>query len=83
MEPLDGNAIGGQLRALFGSEMTDAVGACAACGTEAIIAELRVYCRCPGAVARCPSCGAVVFVLVEIRAGTKLVDDGFRWRTAQ
>jgi hypothetical protein len=31
------------------------------------IGELHVYMRAPGAVARCPMCGKVVMVIVEIR----------------
>jgi ssDNA-binding Zn-finger/Zn-ribbon topoisomerase 1 len=32
-----------------------------------MIAELRVYLRAPGAVARCPTCGKVMLVIVGIR----------------
>lgn len=72
MEPLDGNAIAGQLYELFGRDMTTARGACAHCGTEALIAELRVYTRAPGPVARCRHCGRVVFVVTEIRGETRI-----------
>ena len=41
------------------------------------IAELRVYSRAPGTVVRCPSCGNVVIVLVEIRGETRVVLAGF------
>jgi DNA-directed RNA polymerase subunit RPC12/RpoP len=75
MEPLDGNAIAGDLMEHFGSEMTTARGVCAHCGAEAQVAELRVYARAPGTVARCPSCGEVVIVAVRIR-GTVRVDCG-------
>lgn len=67
MEPLDGNAIAGALQQHFGAEMTTASGRCRHCGAEGVVAELRVYTRAPGAVARCPKCGQVVMVLVEIR----------------
>ncbi|HUO72157.1 MAG TPA: DUF6510 family protein [Solirubrobacteraceae bacterium] len=77
MEPLDGNAIAGALDAMFDAEMTTATGACRTCGHEAQVATLRVYVRAPGAVARCPRCGNVVFVLVEIRGQTRLHADGF------
>lgn len=73
MDALDGNAIAGHLFAHFGVEMTTATGACAHCGTEAQIAELRVYVRAPGAVARCHACGGVVVVIAEI-SGVSRVD---------
>jgi hypothetical protein len=64
--PLDGNVIAGDLFAAFGHEMTAVVGRCRNCGAASAIAELRVYARAPGAVARCSSCNAVVMVLVTI-----------------
>jgi ribosomal protein S27AE len=73
MEALDGNAIAGRLHAAFGDEMTSATGTCATCGKTSVLAELRVYLRAPGAVARCPSCGAVQLVLIEAR-GVVCVD---------
>jgi ribosomal protein S11 len=82
MDAVDGNAIGGQLQAYFGTEMTAARGACAHCGTPAQIAELAVYNRAPGAVARCRSCGSVVMVVVEIRETTQVHHDGFHLESA-
>jgi hypothetical protein len=70
MEPLDGNAIAGALFAVFGREMTTAVGICANCGATRQVAETRVYLRGPGVVARCRSCDAVLLVLVEVRGVT-------------
>lgn len=67
MEALDGNAIAGALFEHFGEEMTIAGGTCAHCHNTWLLAELRVYLRAPGAVARCPVCGQVVMVIVEIR----------------
>ena len=78
MGALDGNAIAGQLYDYFGAEMTAARGACAHCGAEAQIAELQVYTRAPGAVARCRTCSSVVMVLVEVRGRTQVNLDGFR-----
>jgi hypothetical protein len=78
VEPLDGNAIAGQLAEVFGRDMTMARGACAHCGTEALIAELRVYTRTPGPVARCRHCGQVVFVVTEIRGVTRIDLGSFR-----
>lgn len=48
MEPLedwalDGNAIGGMLLEVFGTEMTTAVGRCASCGAVRQVTELAVY----------------------------------------
>jgi hypothetical protein len=63
---LDGNAIAGDLFAAFGREMTDALGKCGNCETVSPVGELCVYARAPGAVARCPSCDAVVMVVVTI-----------------
>ena len=65
-DQLDGNAIAGDLFTVFGREMTAVLGRCHHCGASSAIAELRVYTRAPGAVARCSSCNAVVMVLVTI-----------------
>jgi uncharacterized protein DUF6510 len=64
MDALDGNAIAGRLVDAFGTEMTTASGICASCGAEGPLGELVVYLRAPGAVGRCPSCSAVLIVLV-------------------
>src|ERR1700756_5263483 len=66
MQVLDGNAIGGALFAAFGREMTAVIARCRNCGSASAVAELRVYTRAPGVVARCSSCDAVVMVLVNI-----------------
>lgn len=71
-QPLDGNAVAGELFVHFGAEMTQAVGACGHCGASAILAELSVYRSGPGSVARCVSCGSVVIVAVEIRDTTRV-----------
>jgi LSD1 subclass zinc finger protein len=63
---LDGNAIAGDLFAVFGREMTIVIGRCLNCRTSSAVAELCVYPRAPGTVVRCPSCHAVVMVLVTI-----------------
>ena len=63
---LDGNAIAGDLFAVYGREMTTVVGRCRHCGTASAVAELCVYARAPGTVVRCPSCHAVVMVLVTV-----------------
>jgi hypothetical protein len=65
MDALDGNAIGGDLFAAFGHEMTSALGTCTSCGTTSAIAELPVYVSGPGTVARCPGCASVAIVLAR------------------
>ncbi len=78
MEPLDGNAIAGELFDYFGVEMTTVRGSCAHCGAAALIAELRVYSRAPGSVVRCPSCDNVVMVLITTREIRRLDYQSFR-----
>jgi hypothetical protein len=67
---LDGNAIGGALIDLFGTEMTAAIGQCAACGSRAPLAETEVYLQAPGTVVRCRSCRSVLIVLAVVRGVT-------------
>ena len=78
MDAVDGNAIAGELFEVFGDEMTTAVGTCAHCGASGVIAELRVYLRAPGAVARCPHCDGVTMVLVNVRGSARIDLEGFR-----
>jgi hypothetical protein len=77
MEALDGNAIAGPLMDYFGREMTTATGTCRHCGTATMVAELRVYLRAPGSVARCPTCGEIVLVVLEIRGASQVHGDNF------
>ena len=75
MEPLengvlDGNAIGGLLLEVFGTEMTAATGRCGRCGTAAQVAELAVYRPGLGTVARCRHCDNVLMVFVQVRGVT-------------
>ena len=78
MDALDGNAIAGLLFEHFETEMTTERGTCAHCGAAAQVAELRVYPSAPGTVARCPTCGSVVMVLVRIRGALQVYDSHFR-----
>jgi Family of unknown function (DUF6510) len=71
--PLDGNAIGGLLHEVFGTEMTDAAATCGACGAAGPVAETVVYLRVPGTVVRCRNCTAILMVITQIR-GTSCVD---------
>ena len=82
MDALDGNAIAGALFEHFGAEMTAVSGTCGHCGATNQIAVLRVYTRGPGSVARCPTCGNVVFVLVTTHRGTHAHLDSFQLRDA-
>jgi hypothetical protein len=62
---LDGNAIGGLLMDLFGTDLTSSIGVCASCGAKGYVATLDVYVHAPGVVGRCRSCGAVMIRIVR------------------
>jgi Family of unknown function (DUF6510) len=70
MDAVDGNAIGGLLQEVFGTEMTTTVSVCGACGAARQVGELAVYTHAPGAVVRCPSCDGVLMVFVKIHDRT-------------
>ena len=72
-DALDGNAIAGRLYEVFGVEMTTAIGVCAHCGAEGVVAECVVYLDGPGTVLRCRTCIGVLGVLVR-RHGITCVD---------
>ena len=74
-DPLDGNAIGGMLLEVFGTEMTTVTGTCGSCGTPSLVAEQAVYLQAPGTVVRCPACTAILMVFVRIQ-GMTCVDLG-------
>ncbi len=65
MDALDGNAIGGLLHEIFGTEMTAALGTCLACGAIRPVAEGVVYLRAPGTIMRCRTCSAVLLAVVR------------------
>jgi hypothetical protein len=65
MDAVDGNAIGGLLIDVFGTEMTAADSTCGTCGASRPVAELVVYQRAPGTVVRCRTCGSVLMVFVR------------------
>lgn len=67
---LDGNAIGGLLMQVFGTEMTTALATCGSCGTASQVAELAVYLHSLGTVVRCRNCVAILMTFVEIRGVT-------------
>jgi hypothetical protein len=75
---LDGNAIGGLLFELFGTELTAARSVCASCGAEGFVAALDVYVQAPGVVGRCRSCDAVMVRIVRSETRTWLDLSGTR-----
>ena len=72
MDALDGNAIAGALLEHFGHDMTMAEVRCSHCRSTSLMAELRVYMKAPGAVARCPGCDDVLMVIVNVRGAPRL-----------
>jgi hypothetical protein len=70
MDALDGNAIGGLLADVFGTDMTAAGSICGTCGASRPVAELVVYQRAPGTVVRCRTCGGILMVFVQVRKVT-------------
>jgi uncharacterized protein DUF6510 len=70
MDALDGNAIAGLLRDVFGNEITTAASVCGHCGDQRPVAELVVYLRAPGTVVRCRTCTNVLMAIVEVRGIT-------------
>jgi len=73
MDAVDGNAIGGLLIDVFGTEMTAANSICGTCGTSRPVAELVAYRQAPGTVVRCRTCGSVLMVFVKVH-GVVCVD---------
>jgi hypothetical protein len=67
MDAVDGNAIGGLLHEVFGTEMTAASSVCGSCGAAGQVGELAVYAQAPGTVVRCRSCDSVLMVFVRVR----------------
>lgn len=66
-EPVDGNAIAGDLHTCLGAEATTAKGGCQHCGAVSVLGELVVYLSAPSPVARCPKCDSVVLVVHRFR----------------
>jgi Family of unknown function (DUF6510) len=55
----DGSALAGPLQGLIGHDVTAAVGRCGGCGRTGPMAQVWVFDRAPGVVARCPTCERV------------------------
>jgi hypothetical protein len=64
---LDGNAVAGVLREIFGVEMTASPTECANCGREGELATLLAFTQAPGIVLRCPACEAVMLRIVQTK----------------
>ena len=73
MAALDGNAIGGLLLDVFGTDLTDAEATCATCGATGPFAETVVYLDAPGTVVRCRTCSGLLMAITHIR-GISCVD---------
>ena len=67
---LDGNAVAGELAALFGIEMTGNDAECASCGQVHAVGAMLAFTRGPGIVLRCPTCEAVMVRIVRTPRGT-------------
>ena len=76
---VDGNAIAGDLREIFGVEMTTHAGGCGGCGVVSVLAELRVYFSGPGTVIRCPNCEQVLMVVVNRPGSIRVGIEMLRW----
>jgi len=77
---LDGNAAAGILHAVYGAEMTVAVGTCDACASAGPVGRVRLY-RSAGLVLRCPHCDAVLMKIVT--AGERVWIDSRGLRTLE
>jgi len=67
---LDGNAVAGDLMALFGIDMTMNDAQCAHCGQVHAVGAMLAFTQAPGIVLRCPSCEAVMVRIVRTPRGT-------------
>jgi hypothetical protein len=76
---LDGNALGGLLRDVFGREMTDQRGCCDMCGVVNPLGAAMVYRDAPGDVVRCSNCQSVVLVAVPGPTGIRISFGSLRW----
>lgn len=79
LDYLDGNAAAGLLSEVFSADITSAVGKCASCGDESVVAVARVYPNDHGLVVRCSVCGDVLVVAVEKRETVCVDLRGLSW----
>ena len=83
MDAVDGNAIGGLLIDVFGTEMTAANSTCRICGASRPVAELVVCRRAPGTVVRCRTCLNLLAVITHIREMNCVDLSGLAWLEAR
>ena len=57
---VDGNAVAGLLRQVFGREVTPAPTECGSCGKRSEIGGLLSFTHAPGIVLRCSACESVI-----------------------
>jgi hypothetical protein len=69
---LDANAVAGDLRELFGYEMTAAAHRCASCGNRGAVGTLRAWVGGPGVVLRCSVCRDVVIRWAHTPGGVRV-----------
>ncbi|RKQ88202.1 hypothetical protein C8N24_6243 [Solirubrobacter pauli] len=84
MTHLDGNAVAGDLSAVFTGDLSGAVATCAGCGVSGPVATVMVY-EGMGEVLRCPECDSVLLRLMRTPGETRLDMRGvslLRWRSA-
>ena len=75
---VDGNALAGVFRDVFGREMTHECGCCSQCGAANQLGAARVY-RAAGDVIRCPNCGNVLMVIVPDASGMRVSFESMGW----
>lgn len=84
MTHVDGNAVAGDLSAIFTGDLSAAVATCAGCGATGPVASVMVY-EGMGEVLRCPECDTVLVRLMRAHGETCLDMRGItllRWRSA-
>jgi hypothetical protein len=77
MTHLDGNVLAGPLSELFCVDMTVAVGSCAGCGDESVLAAAMVYESGPDIVVRCHNCDDVLMTIVRTTGDLRVEMRGF------
>lgn len=66
---LDGNAVAGELAAVFGADMTANDAECASCGQVHAVGAMLAFTLGPGIVLRCPSCESVMVKIARTPRG--------------
>lgn len=69
---LDANAVAGELRELFGEEMTTVTHRCGSCGNRGALGTLRAWVGGPGVVLRCSTCNGVVMRWTRTSVGVRI-----------